>query len=117
VTVPPRTTPTTTSSESSSNGTPTWVWVLIGILAVALVAVIVVLATRGKSGGAIPPEERRRRLDGAVAGWAAQGWAIESQTEDSAVLRSGPQTMLISVDAAGHVSSRPLPASGAPPSY
>jgi hypothetical protein len=71
-----------------------------------------VLLTR--RGGTVPADERRRRLDGAVATWAAQGWAIESQTEDSAVLRSGPQVMLISVDAAGHVSTRPMSPPSAP---
>ena len=47
----------------------------------------------------------------AVASWAAQGWAIETQTDDSAVLRRGAEAMLVSVDQAGHVSTRPLPGS------
>jgi len=98
---------TTTSASSSSNGTPAWVWVLLGILAVALIVLIVVLARRGS--GSVPAEERRQRLDGAVSTWAAQGWALESQTADSAVLRRGTELMLVSVDQAGHVSTRPLP--------
>ncbi len=97
---------TTTSTSSSSDGTPTWVWVLLGILAVALVVLAALLARRG--GGAVPTEERRRRLDGAVATWAAQGWALESQTADSAVLRRGGDLLLVTVDDAGHVSTRPL---------
>ena len=98
---------TTTATTSSNNGTPAWVWVLLGILALALVVLIVFLARRG--GGTVPVEERRQRLDGAVATWAAQGWALESQSADSAVLRRGNELMLISVDQAGHVSTRPLP--------
>jgi hypothetical protein len=98
---------TTTSASSSNNGTPAWVWVLLGILALALVVLIVVLARRG--GGGVPAEERRQRLDGAVGTWAAQGWALESQSADSAVLRRGGELMLVSVDQAGHVSTRPLP--------
>jgi hypothetical protein len=98
---------TTTSPEGTNNGTPAWVWVLLAILAVALVVLIVLLARRG--GESVPAEERRQRLDGAVATWAAQGWALESQTEDSAVLRRGTELMLIRVDQAGYVTTRPLP--------
>jgi hypothetical protein len=101
------TTPTTTSS-SSSGGTPTWVWVLLGVLAVGLIVLAILLARRG--GGAISPEERRRVLDGAVASWTGQGWAIDNQTADGAILRRGGELMQVSVDPAGHVSTRPLPA-------
>ncbi len=97
---------TTTEASSSSSGTPAWVWVLLGILAVALVVLVVLLTRRG--GGTVPAEERRRRLDGAVASWAAQGWAVDSQTADSTVLRRDTELMLVSVDQAGHVSTRPL---------
>jgi hypothetical protein len=38
-----------------------------------------------------------------------QGWALESQSADSAVLRRGGELMVVSVDEAGHVSTRPLP--------
>jgi hypothetical protein len=54
-------------------------------------------------------EERRRHVDAAVASWAAQGWAIESQTAESAVLRRGREAMLVNVDQSGHVTTRPLP--------
>jgi hypothetical protein len=45
---------------------------------------------------------------GAVGTWAAQGWALERQTGESAVLRRGNELMLVSVDQAGHVSTQPL---------
>ena len=83
---------------------------LLGLLAAALILVIVLLALRG-GGGKVSAEERRRRLDGAVGTWAAQGWALESQSADSAVLRRGNELMLVSVDDAGHVSTRPLQSS------
>ena len=107
--------PTTTSSSSSSSETPTWVWVLLAILAVALIIVIAILALRGGGGGgdAVSPAERRRRLDGAVASWATQGWALESQSADSAVLQRAAERMIVSVDAAGQVSTRP--SSAGPP--
>ena len=101
------TAPTATAeSSSSSGGTPAWVWVLLGILAVALVAVIIVLANRGSG---VSPEERRRRLDHAVATWAAQGWALESQTADSAILRRGLDRLVVTIDQSGGVATRPLP--------
>jgi hypothetical protein len=104
---------TTTSSSSSTDNVPTWVWVVLGILAVAVIGLIIALAMRGGGGGgAVPPAERRRRLDGAVASWAAQGWALENQTADSAVLRRGGDAMVVSVDPAGQVSTRPLSGPG-----
>jgi hypothetical protein len=101
---------TTTEAASSSGGTEAWVWVLLGILAAGLIALIALFATRGRGegAGAISPEDRLRRLDGAVASWAAQGWAVETQTADSAVLRRGTESMLVSVDPGGHVATRPL---------
>jgi hypothetical protein len=104
--------PTSTAeSASNDNETPTWVWVLLGALALGVVVLLVVVLTRrGGGGGGVSVEERQRHLDGAVGSWVAQGWAVESQTVDSAVLRRGGDVMLVSVDQAGHVSTRPLPA-------
>jgi len=100
---------TTSSSSSSDNETPTWVWVLLAILVVALIATIGLLASRHGHGGgetAVSPTERRRRLDGAVASWAAQGWALESQSTDTAVLQRSGERMIVGVDSAGHISTR-----------
>jgi hypothetical protein len=69
---------------------------------------VFVLASRGGRRQGASAEERRRRLDGTVATWAAQGWALDSQTGESAVLRHGGELMLVTVDEAGHVSTRPL---------
>jgi hypothetical protein len=98
---------TTTSSDSDSS-TPPWVWVLLAILGVALIVVIVLLGRRG-GGSSMSLEDRHRQLDATVGTWAAQGWALETQTDDSAVLRRGAEAMHVSVDRAGHVSTRPLP--------
>jgi hypothetical protein len=96
------TTPTTTSSSSSSS-TPTWVWVVLGILAAGVIGLLVALFTGGHG---ISGEERQRRLDAAVASWATQGWALESQTPGSAILRRGPDVMVVSVDDHGQISTR-----------
>ena len=101
---------TTTSSSDSSSETPAWVWVLLGILAVALVIVIALLARRGGGDGGVSAAERRQRLNAAVAGWTAQGWALESQSTDSAVLQRAAERMIVSVDAAGHLSTAPFSA-------
>ncbi|HEX4778092.1 MAG TPA: hypothetical protein VFW74_15045, partial [Acidimicrobiia bacterium] len=103
------TTPATTAESGSGNGTPSWVWVLLGILAGGVILLAVLLARRGGS-PTMSPEERRRRLDGAVASWAMQGWALDNQGADSAVLRRDLELMLVSVDEAGHVTTRPLQA-------
>jgi hypothetical protein len=101
------TTPTgTTTSSGSESKTPTWVWIVLGILVLAVVGLIVALATRRR--GEISAEERRRRLDAAVSTWAAQGWAVVSQTAGSATLRHGSDLMVVSVDANGQVDTRPL---------
>jgi hypothetical protein len=79
---------------------------VLGILAAAVVGLAVALVTR--RGGGVPVEERRRRLGGAIASWGAQGWAVESETADSAVLYRQGERMMISVDDAGRVSTHPL---------
>jgi len=98
---------TTTTSSQSTNDTPTWVWVLLGLLALGFVVLLVVLLTR-RGGGGVPAQERQRRLEGAVGSWVAQGWAVESQTADSSVLRRGGELMAVSVDQGGQVTTRPL---------
>ena len=100
----------TTESGSDVSDTPTWVWVLLGVLALGVVVLLVVALSRRGGGGGVSVEERQRRLDGAVGSWVAQGWAVESQTADSAVLRRGGDLMLVSVDQGGHVSTKPMPA-------
>ena len=103
-------TTTTTSQENSASTTPTWVWVLLGAVALAAIGLLVALLTRRGGRGAVPGEERRRRLDGAVASWIAQGWALDNQSADSAVLRRGNEVLLVAVDEAGNVSARPISA-------
>ena len=104
-TVAPTTPTTTATSSSSSSSTPTWVWVVIGILAATGIGLLVALFTRGRG---ISDEERQRRLDAAVASWTTQGWALESQTPGSTILRRGPELMVVSIDDHGQITTRPL---------
>jgi hypothetical protein len=101
--VVPTSTAATTSSAASN--TPTWVWIVLGILAAAVIGLAVAMLTRR---GGLSEEERQRRLDAAVASWAAQGWAMESQTPGSAILRRGPELMVVSIDDKGQTNARPL---------
>ena len=100
------TTATTAATENSGGGTPTWVWVLLGIAAVGLVILAILLVRRGQP--EVSPAERARLLQAAVDSWAGQGWAIQSQTADSAVLWRGNEQVLVTVDSLGHVTTRPL---------
>ena len=94
----------TTTSSSSASTTPTWVWVVLAVLAAAVIGLLVaVFARRGVSA-----EERQRRLDAAVANWAAQGWGLENQTPGSVILRRGSELMVVTVDEKGQVQARPL---------
>src|SRR3954451_17238389 len=95
----------TTSSSSSASTTPTWVWVVLGILAAGVIGLIVALLTRH---GGLSAAEGQRRLDAAVASWAAQGWVLDSQTAGSAILRRGPDLMVVSIDDKGLTNARPL---------
>jgi hypothetical protein len=97
------TTGTTTGSGSTST-TPTWVWVVLAILAAAVIGLLIALLSRR----GVSTEERQRRLDAAVANWAAQGWALENQTGDSAILRRGSELMVVSIDDKGQINARPL---------
>jgi hypothetical protein len=78
---------------------------VLGILAAGVIGLLVALFTRG---GGLSDEERQRRLNAAVASWATQGWAVESQTPGSAILRRGPELMVVSIDDRGQINTRPL---------
>lgn len=103
---------TTTAQSTSSGETPTWAWLLIAALGVGVVALAVVLLNRRHGSAELPLEQRRQAVAAAAGSWVAQGWAIESQTDESAILQRDGQRMVLSVDARGHVTSSPL---GAPP--
>ena len=99
--------PATTSTSDNDESVPVWAWVLIGALAVGLIILLALLLSR-RGGSGLSAAERRGRLDATVTSWLAQGWAIESQSADSAVLRRGNEWMLVGVDPAGYVSTRPV---------
>jgi hypothetical protein len=99
---------TTAPSTSSSGETPNWAWALIVVLGLGVVALIVVLLVRRRGPEEMPLEQRRQLVAASASSWVAQGWAIESQTDDTAILQREDQHMLISVDSRGRVTSGPL---------
>lgn len=106
-TLPLTTAPTTTAAESTSSGTPTWVWILLAALGAALIGLLIYLFTR-RGPAAISDAERRSRLQGALDSWTAQGWALLSESADTAVLQRGNERMTVSVDPTGHISTRAM---------
>jgi hypothetical protein len=94
---------TDTLAEASESSTPTWAWVALAVLAAAVIGLLVALLARR---GGISADERQRRLDAAVATWAAQGWAIVSQTAGAATMSRGSEVMVVSVDVKGQVDAR-----------
>ena len=113
-TIAPATTAPTTTSSAESSGTPAWVWVVLAILGAAVIALIVMLLSRRSP--ALSDGERRARLQGAINSWAAQGWALTSETTDTAVLQRGAEHMMVTVDPAGQVVTRPATAQPPPAS-
>jgi hypothetical protein len=116
VTSPEQTTQTTAAviATTESAGTPAWVWVLVAVGGGLLIALLVWLLRRGSTDRS--DAERRRDVAAAVAGWTAQGWAIESETESSAVLRRNRERVVVSVDPEGRISSTPLETPSGPAS-
>ena len=99
---------TTTGESTSSSETPAWVWALVAVLGLGVVALVIVLLVRRRGPGEVPLEQRRQLVAAAVSSWVAQGWAIESQTDDSAILQREGQHIVLSVDSRGRVTSGPL---------
>jgi hypothetical protein len=105
----PQTTATTTAAESS---TPAWFWVLVAVGGALLIALLVWLRRRSSHDRRLA--ERQRLVAATVAGWVAQGWAIENQTESSAVIRHDGERILVTVEGDGRVTSRSLNGPGEP---
>jgi hypothetical protein len=108
VTVSSATSQTTAAATATESGdTPAWVWVLVAAGGGLLLALLVwLLRRRGAPDRRLA--ERQRLISATVAGWTAQGWAIENQTDSTAVMRHDGQRILVTVEADGRVTSHPL---------
>ena len=107
-TVPPTvTSETQTLTATETSSTPTWLWVLLAALGAAVIGLVVYLLAR-RGSGTLPDAERRRRLQSAIDSWTPQGWALLSESGDTAVLQRGNERMTVTVDAAGHVATQAM---------
>jgi len=77
-------------TESSASTTPTWVWVLLGAVALAAIGLLAAFLTRRGGQRGVPGEERRRRLDGAVASWMDRAGMGDRQS-DGGLRRLAPR--------------------------
>ena len=101
--VPP---PSTTAATSeSTSGTPTWVWVVVALAGAGLVALVVGWARGRRHRSQLSPEERQQRIFTAVTSWTTQGWVIEQEVGDTAVLSRRGERMLVTVDANGRITT------------
>jgi len=102
VTPPPSTTAVTPESTS---GTPAWVWVVVALAGAGLVALVVGWVRGRRRRPQLSPEERQQRIFTAVTSWTTQGWVIENEAGDTAVLSRRGERMLITVDANGRITT------------
>lgn len=100
--------PATTAAASSDTSTDTWLWVLLALAVVAVAVIAIVALLRRRGGNGVSNGERQQRLDAAVGTWTAQGWSIEREADDGALLANGRSRMLVNVDASGHISTNRL---------
>jgi hypothetical protein len=101
-----------TTAATDSGSTPGWVWIVVAAAGGLLIALLVWLLHRDSSRPSLA--ERQRLVAATVARWTEQGWAIESQTETSAVLRQDGERIVVTVAPDGQISSRPLGGPSAP---
>jgi hypothetical protein len=95
---------TAAAATTETGATPAWVWVLVAVGGGLVIALVVWLARRGSTDR--PAAGRERAVAATVASWIAQGWAIESETESSALLRRDGERVAVSVDPDGRVTAR-----------
>lgn len=96
---------TTTATQGSTSGTPTWVWVVVALAGAGLVALVVGWARGRRHRSQLSPEERQQRIFTAVTSWTTQGWVIENEVGDTAVLSRRGERMLVTVDANGRITT------------
>lgn len=81
-------------------------WVVLAI-AVGIGALVVIgRLLRDRDDNDVPTEVRQQQLFTAVTTWTTQGWTVESDNNESALLSNGADRMLVAVDDRGRVTAR-----------
>jgi hypothetical protein len=81
-----------------------WLVLAISIGIGALVVIVRLLSDRDDND--VPNEVRQQQLFTAVTTWTTQGWTVESDNNESALLSNGADRMLVAVDDRGRVTAR-----------
>jgi hypothetical protein len=81
-----------------------WLVLAISIGIAALVVIVRLLSDRDDND--VPTEVRQQQLFTAVTTWTTQGWTVESDNNESALLSNGADRMLVAVDDRGRVTAR-----------
>ena len=89
--------------------TASWVWAVVALAAGAVVAMVRSMAHRRTTGVELPVEERSQRIFTAVTMRTTQGWLVESETDDAAVMSRDGDRVRVAVDARGRITADPLP--------
>jgi hypothetical protein len=81
-------------------------WFVLAISVGIGVLVVVVRLLRDHDDNDVPTEVRQQQLFTAVTTWTTQGWTVENESNESALLSNGADKMLVAVDDRGRVTAR-----------
>jgi hypothetical protein len=81
-------------------------WVVLAIAICAGALVVIVRLIRDRDDNDVPAEVRQQQLFTAVTTWTTQGWTVESDDNESALLANGADRMLVAVDGRGRVTAQ-----------
>ena len=81
-------------------------WVVLAIAVGIGALVVIVRLLRDRDNNDVPTEVRQQQLFTAVTTWTTQGWTVESDNNESALLSNGADKMLVAVDDRGRVTAR-----------
>jgi hypothetical protein len=84
-------------------GTPALLWIVLALAAGAAVALVVRSLRRDQS-GELATEERQQRIFTAVTMRTTQGWVVDSETDDAAVMSRDGEHVRVAVDEHGRIS-------------
>jgi hypothetical protein len=81
-------------------------WLVLAISVGVGALVVIVRLLRDHDDNDVPTEVRQQQLFTAVTTWTTQGWTVESESNESALLANGADRMLVAVDDRGRVTAR-----------
>ena len=106
--------PSPPDTPTDDGGIEAWVWALVAVAAASLILAVFLVGRGSKSNPPLAAEvptsqERQELLIHTLSGWTANGWVIESQTGEMAILRRGDERRQVTVDEAGRIYQTEIP--------